>query len=161
MSCSKCNDHGIHLGEGKKLRWRFCSCDIGQLMDNSVSFKPAEEQGKNKFSAEPTRRGALKFASKGEALRYDELCRLEYVDIKHLQVHPRYELKNEHVEIRYANGRLAVYTADFQYEEFDENGDEVLVTEDFKSKATMTEASSLRIAVFESLYGRKVRISKK
>lgn len=160
MSCSKCNDHGIHLTEGKKLRWVFCSCDIGQVMNGNPSFKSAEAQGKNKFSAEPTERirdnNVVKFASKKEARRYDDLLVMESAgEIDYLKLHPSYPLKNEHVEIRYPNGRLAVYTADFEYLEND-----ITITEDVKSKATMTEAATLRMAVFSSLYEREVRIPK-
>lgn len=152
MSCSKCSDRGVVLGDSKKLKWVWCECPVGEQLKGVQAPKD-----RNKYNADPTTRGELKFASKGEALRYDQLCNLERAgEIENLHPHPRYELANEHIEIRYANGRLAIYTADFQY---DENGE--VVTEDFKSKATMTEASSLRIAVFESLYGRKVRISKK
>jgi len=51
-------------------------------------------------------------------------------------------------------GTIENYTADFEY-----LCDGELITEDVKSSATMTEASRLRISVFQSLYGRKVRIT--
>lgn len=151
-SCSLCNGHGVIQMSGRGMRYETCTKCGGAPVLNPLKD--------NKFSAEPTRRGELKFASKREALRYDDLCNLELAgEIKYLQVHPRYKLQNEHVTIRYPNGRIAAYTADFQYEEQGEDG-ETIVTEDVKSKPTMTEASTLRMAVFTSLYGREVRITK-
>ena len=154
MSCSLCNGHGVIQMSGRGMRYETCTKCGG-----APALNPLKD---NKFSAEPTRRGELKFASKREARRYDELCNLELAgEIKFLQVHPRYPLQNEDgsVTIRYPNGRIAVFTADFQYEEQGEDG-EIIVTEDVKSKPTMTEASTLRMAVFSSLYGREVRITK-
>ena len=108
----------------------------------------------NKYGARKRSFGGLKFASGREASRWLELqMLLKAGAISDLRAHPRYELRDYHTEIRYASGRLAVYTADSQYIE-----DGVLITEDVKSKATMTEASKLRIAVFESLYNRPVRL---
>jgi hypothetical protein len=170
LVCKNCNGRGIHMAlrdpidkkKSKRVRWQYCLCPIGQAKAFDGA-RPSARMGTNKYSAEPTRRGALKFASKREALRYDELCNLELAgEIKFLQVHPRYPLQSEDgsVTIRYPNGRVAVYTADFQYEEQNDDGTETVVTEDVKSKPTMTEASTLRMAVFSSLYGREVRITK-
>lgn len=115
--------------------------------------KPSEKR-KNKYNAKTTVFDGLKFASKREAKRYCELKMLESSgDIERLMVQPAYPLKNESITVRYPNGRVARYTADFEYFE---NGE--LITEDVKSRATMTEAAKLRIAVFESIYGRSVRI---
>ena len=155
MSCSLCNGHGVIQMSGRGMRYETCTKCGGAPVLNPLKD--------NKFHAEATTRGATKFASKREALRYDELCNLELAGkIKYLQVHPRYPLqsKDGSVTIRYPNGRLAVYTADFQYEEQNDDDTETVVTEDVKSKPTMTEASTLRMAVFSSLYGREVRITK-
>jgi hypothetical protein len=169
LDCQSCNGYGIHLarrenpGKSKRVKWQFCLCPIGQAKAQELTRESTPIGAVNKFSAEPTTRGALKFGSKREARRYDELCNLELAgEIKFLQVHPRYPLQSEDgsVTIRYPNGRIAVYTADFQYEEQNDDDTETVVTEDVKSKPTMTEASTLRMAVFSSLYGREVRITK-
>ncbi len=108
----------------------------------------------NKFKAKKTTVDGIKFDSKREAARYAELKLLANAGkITDLQVHPRYELKNAHTEIRYPNGRQAVYTADFSYCD----GDKVVI-EDVKGQ--MTQAAKFRIAVFESLYKLQVDIIK-
>jgi hypothetical protein len=115
----------------------------------------AAEPKKNKYNAKTTVSGGLKFASKREARRYEELQMAEMAgEVVNLSVQPVYPLSNDHVCVKYPNGRIAKYTADFEYFE---NGE--LVTEDVKSRATMTEAAKLRMAVFTAIYGREVRIT--
>jgi hypothetical protein len=59
---------------------------------------------------------------------------------------------------RYRNGRAAVYTADFVYEEAHEGGLAWReVTEDFKGY--QTDIARLRIAVVEAIYGIEIRIT--
>ena len=70
-----------------------------------------------------------------------------------MELQPSWLLENECVSIQYKTGRVAKYTADFSYVE-----EGVEIIEDVKSKATMTEAARLRIAVFESIHGKEVRI---
>jgi len=109
---------------------------------------------KNKFHAELTAVDGIKFGSKREAARYSALILAQDAGvIEKLRPHPAYPLTNEHITVKYPNGRVAKYTADSEYVEGGE-----LITEDVKSRATMTEAAKLRIAVFESIYGRSVRI---
>ena len=111
MSCSKCHDHGVHLTEGtKKLKWLYCSCEVGQLMAGNMNFD-AQAQGEslNKYGAKPTERivngELLKFASKGEALRWDVLeLRQKAGEIRDLKPHPKFELRNALVAIRNRRG---------------------------------------------------------
>lgn len=59
---------------------------------------------------------------------------------------------------RYKNGRSAVYTADFCYEESREGGlDWREVIEDYKG--FQTDIARLRIAVVEAIYGIEIRIT--
>ena len=95
------------------------------------------------------------FDSKKEAQRYQELRWTEKAGlITNLKIQPRYPLQRGEIAVKYPNGRLARYTADFEY--FDVETSE-LITEDVKGY--MTKDAKLRIAVFEALYRRKVRIT--
>ncbi len=115
----------------------------------------------NKYRAKKTEVDGIKFDSKREAERYGELKLLEKAgQISRLKPHPRFLLAGNGVQIklrseRYPNGRQAVYTADFEYMD---NQTFEMVIEDVKGMAT--KAAKLRIAVFESLTGRRVRIVK-
>lgn len=145
--CSVCGGSGlVHRGKGMRFDW--CACRTQRV-----------EKG-NKFRAEAQVVEGIRFASKREAARFVELKMLEREGvISGLKVQPVYPLQNEVVCIRYptskrnAKGRVARYTADFEYFEEGE-----WVTEDVKSEPTLTEAARLRMAVFTALYGRQVRI---
>lgn len=111
----------------------------------------------NKYGAKKHVIDGITFASKAEANRYRELKLLERAgEIRNLRTQPRYILSGNGITIKYANGRKAAYTADFEYLDLATNA---LVVEDVKG--VMTEAASLRIAVFESLYNVKVTVIRK
>ena len=96
-----------------------------------------------------------KFDSKKEAVRYQELKLLERAGkIQNLQIQPRFQLSNHATTVKYPNGRIAAYTADFEYLDL-ETGQ--LVTEDVKG-SWVTDIAKLRMAVFEAIYLRKVTI---
>ena len=108
-----------------------------------------------KYRNKPQIVDGIRFDSKKEAARYGELKLLVAAGkISQLKVQPRYKLQRGCLAIKYPNGRIAAYTADFEY--FDiETGEKV--TED--CKGFFTQEAKLRIAVFESLYRRKVLIT--
>lgn len=144
MSCPRCKGLRYIRAGGKRMRFQECPECKGK----------APEPKKNKYSAEATVLNGLKFASKREAARYQELLMLQSAgEIANLTVQPVYPLQNDHISVKYPNGRVAKYTADFEYWQ-----DSELVTEDVKSKPTMTEAAKLRMAVFAAIYGREVRV---
>lgn len=98
------------------------------------------------------------FDSLKEKKRYIELRAMEKQGfISHLKVHPRYPLilpDGTPVVIRGQKRKTrARYTADFTYLKNDQE-----IVEDVKSIATMTEASKLRMAIFEALYKIEVTI---
>ena len=104
---------------------------------------------KNKFGAKKVVIDNITFASKAEGIRYCDLKLLQIAgEITDLKCHPAYPLKINDVKV----GR---YTADFEY--VDKATGEVII-EDVKGR--ITEASSLRIRVFNALYGKTVRIIK-
>jgi hypothetical protein len=114
----------------------------------------------SKYRAEPTTVDGIRFASKKEARHYSELMiRQRLGEIRNLQVHPALPLliDGKPVLIRstgYPNGRSCKYTADFAYFE-----GETRVYEEVKGGlGTDTEASRLRRAVAEAIYGIRVRV---
>lgn len=143
MSCKLCKGTGYIIAPGRAMRANPCP-----------ECRGLPKKKKNKFHAVLTEFGGLKFGSKREAARFAELqIAAACGEISGLRPHPAYRLQNDHITVKYPNGRVAKYTADSEYTEAGE-----LITEDVKSRATMTEAAKLRIAVFESIYGRSVRI---
>ena len=124
----------------------------------------AGAEKKNKFSAQRVEADGIKFDSKLEAKRYDQLKRREQVgEITDLDIHPSWPLRNNNgIEVRYPptkpypGGKLAVFTADFAYVIVET---ERFVIED--CKGVMTKDAKLRIAIFEALYGLKVDIIRK
>ena len=104
---------------------------------------------RNKFHAVATIVDGHKFPSKREAKRYCELKLLARAgQIRDLKIHVPHDLV--------VNGeKVGRYTSDAEYLE----GTGVLVIEDTKSRATMTEAARLRIKLFEAIHKIKVRIA--
>lgn len=102
----------------------------------------------NKFHAVRTVAFGMAFGSKAEAKRAGELKILERAgEIRDLKFHTVHPLT--------VNGEVVgKYTDDASYIE----GSGVLVIEDTKSKATLTEAAALRIRLFEAIYKIKVRL---
>ncbi len=143
--CSRCKGKGVVPGPGKRsLRFVRCNKCVGS----------GPELKNNKFSAVKTSADGIKFASKREEKRYQALVLAQKAGvITDLKPHPSWLLANECVTVSYPTGRVARYTADFSYIEAGE-----LVVEDVKSKPTMTEAATLRLAVFTAIHGIEVRI---
>lgn len=100
----------------------------------------------HKYSAQATEVDGIRFASKREARRYQELKLLEYAGgIGGLELQPRFPLV--------VNGvKVGVYVADFQYEE---NGE--IVTED--CKGVRTQVYRLKAKLVRALYGIQIRES--
>jgi len=131
------------MAPGRKMRGIPCPVCGGEAVPK-----------KNKYNAKPTTFDGIKFASKREAERFAALLLSQEAGvITDLRPHPVYPLTNEHISVKYPNGRVAKYTADSEYVEGGET-----ITEDVKSRATMTEAAKLRLAVFEAIYGRPVKV---
>lgn len=114
---------------------------------------------RNKYNNTKCEFGGFKFDSKKELKRYHELKAMEFQGlIQFVEPHPKMDLvlpDGTPIIIRgQKRNTKARYTPDFRYIE---NGKEVF--EDVKSLGTMTEASKLRIAVFEAIYKTEVRIT--
>lgn len=97
------------------------------------------------------------FDSKREMHHYAGLkMRVEDGEITELQLQPKYRLEifardDRFISVKTPTGRAMVYTPDFQYKE---NGRLVII----EVKGHMTKDAQIRIAVFEALYGVKVKI---
>jgi len=90
----------------------------------------------------------IKFDSNKEAARYKELQLLERAgEIKDLELQPKFYLQGKNGQIKFPNGRRAVYTADFQYA----NKKGEVIIEDVKSPASRTEAYVLRKAILSNM----------
>lgn len=87
-------------------------------------------------------------ASGREAKRCNELHLLEKAGaIWGLRIEPQFWFIMDGKQVKHQNGRRVGYKPDFAYVEGLQD-----VVEDVKSKATMTEAAVLRMALFRSLF---------
>lgn len=105
-----------------------------------------EGPNRNKYHARRLQYAGHSFDSQAEARRYEQLRLLEAGQaISNLVVHPRYLLIPAFVDRTGKRHVARWYTPDFAYVE-----DGVEVVEDVKGgRATMTDASSLRMALFQ------------
>lgn len=117
----------------------------------------------SKYGAKTITVDGERFDSKAEHKRYaDLLVRQNMGEIRNLQRQPKFPLAIAGKPIlirsaRYKNGRQAVYTADFQYEELDV--DQYWETVIEENKGFDTTESRLRRAVFEAQYGKLVKMT--
>lgn len=94
----------------------------------------------NKFGARRAEVGGIRFHSRAEARRYQELCLLrEAGEIRDLQLQKRYPLVVEGVKI-------SVYISDFDYRDKDGNA----VTED--TKGCRTQVYIMKKRLMKALY---------
>jgi len=99
------------------------------------------------------------FASKAEMLRYADLQMMEKAGvIRRLRRQVAYPLERGGIVILTSKGRVAKYTPDFVYEERDGKIWREIIED---VKGAKTRESELRIAVFEALYSRRVKITRK
>lgn len=113
----------------------------------------------NKFGAKRTNcRQGHTHASAAEARRCDELKVLDRAGkVRGIQTQPAFFFTMDGRKLSDLRGRALRYTADFRYEELGAAGTDGTetwtdVVEDVKSVATMTEAATLRLALFRFFY---------
>lgn len=100
--------------------------------DYVAATKPRTAKKSNKFNAEKVTIDGIKFDSKKEGRRYQELKLLERVgDIRFLSLQPRFLI----IEARGSENK-AVFTADFMYHVDRNDGTLEIVVEDVKSPPT-------------------------
>jgi hypothetical protein len=114
----------------------------------------AAKPKRSKYGAEPTVVDGIRFDSKKEARRYQELKQLEKQgEISHLERQPKFKfyIGDRPVLIRserYPNGRHAGVKFDFAY--FD--GKHRIIEDVKGGQSTRTEAYTLRKALVEAMY---------
>jgi hypothetical protein len=114
----------------------------------------------HKYRAQPTVVDGIRFDSKKEARRWQELNLLKKAGkVDGIILQPRFliEVNGTPVKIRserYPNGRKVVYVADFSYWDVDEQD---RVIEDVKGMDT--PVSRLKRALVEAIYGYQVRVT--
>lgn len=117
----------------------------------------AKNGGRSKYHARPVWIDGIRFASKREGQRYEELKLLARSgEIRDLELQPRFPIVvgDTPVKIRsagYPNGRRVSYVADFKYRQGDRE-----VVEDVKGMDT--PVSQLKRALVEAVYGVNVRV---
>lgn len=105
----------------------------------------------SKYRARKTEIDGIKFDSKKEGRRYEELKLLERAgEIKNLQLQPRFTLQ-ENFKYQGKTERKITYIADFMYEE--KKGQ--VVVEDVKSEITKTPLYRVKRKLFLKKYGDK------
>lgn len=113
----------------------------------------------NKYHAQPVRVDGVRFASKREARRYQELVALAQAgQIRDLERQPVYPIlvpdRWTHESPEHLLRQVGVYTADFRYYDLELGA---LVVEDVKSAPTKTTAYRLRKRLVEAIHGIKIR----
>lgn len=111
---------------------------------------------KNKYRAQPVEIDGIRFASKAEGRRYQQLRLLEKSgEITDLECHPAFKFAVNGVPVKirsagFPNGRQAGYRGDFRY--WDRRSNSTVVEDVKGGNATRTEAYALRKALVEALF---------
>lgn len=116
-------------------------------MGAGVSWRPT---GRTKYRAVPTVVDGIRFASKAEATRYQDLVRFGLAGLlAELELQPRFDLHVEGVKV-------GTYVADFRYRELDAFDDQWSdVIEDVKG--VRTPVYRLKKRMVEAEYGIQIR----
>lgn len=129
---------------------------LAQQRERALNAKKQPQSGKqNKYRNQPTERIAeggktLKFQSKLEARRYDELMlMLKAGQISDLKLQPQYTLQEAYTTPEGNRIRAIRYDADFSY--IDADGKTVV--EDAKSNATRTRVYSMKRKLLHERFG--------
>ena len=118
-----------------------------------------QRQRESKYRNEKDCRGEIKFDSKKEARRYDELMiLLRAGKIRNLRLQAQYTLQESYITETGERVRAIRYIADFAYERpttQDHTGAVhwLPVVEDVKSEATRTDKYKIKAKLFRERYG--------
>ena len=125
-----------------------------QILRKLAEAKEAERAAaERKYRNRPDCRGALRFDSRKEARRYDELAALERAGaISDLRMQPQFTLREAYTTGEGIRVRAIRYQADFSYWQ-----DGELVVEDVKSRATRTRVYEIKKKLLQDRYGIAIR----
>lgn len=102
----------------------------------------------NKYRNQPTERDGIRFASKAEARRYDDLKLLQRAgEIEDLRLQPRFPLIVNNILV-------CTYVADFAY--LDRNTDREVIED---TKGVKTKEFVIKAKLFHALYGKEITLS--
>ena len=111
------------------------------------------KRGRSKYGAIKESRGSIRFDSRKEAARYDELMlRLRAGQIRDLRLQVQFTLKESYVTPEGERIRAIRYVADFAYLA-NMGGTWVYVVEDVKSKATKTAVYRMKKKLMHEKFG--------
>lgn len=125
-----------------------------QIRDKAENQAAEQEKRKRKYNNTPTTRitaegTEIRFDSKGEASRFDELMiLLNAGKIHELKLQPQYTLQEAYTTPEGVRVRAIRYVADFSY-----NTGNGLVVEDVKSKATKTRVYAMKKKLMQDRFG--------
>lgn len=112
-----------------------------------------ERSVKRKYNNQPTERNGIKFDSRKEADRYEELMLLlKAGEIDNLKLQPQFTLQESYMTPEGERIRAIRYVADFSYWQ---EGD--MVVEDVKSKATATAQYKMKKKLMQERFGISVK----
>lgn len=117
-----------------------------------------EKERRQKYNAQPDTRGDIRFASRAEARRYDELMlMLKAGKIRDLRLQPQFTLQEAYTTPDGNRIKATRYQADFSYERHNEDTPWLLewerVVEDVKSKATKTRVYAIKKKMLMDRFG--------
>ncbi len=120
--------------------------------------RAGEGKARNKYGAQKTEVDGIRFDSKKEARRYEQLMLLmQSGRIRELKLQRDYTLQEAYTTTDGRRVRAIRFRADFSYEEQDEHGDWVEIVEDVKSKATKTRVYAIKKKLMQDIHGVRVR----
>lgn len=112
-----------------------------------------ERSVKRKYNNQPTERNGIKFDSRKEANRYEELMLLlKAGEISDLKLQPQFTLQESYMTPEGERIRAIRYVADFSYTQGSR-----MVVEDVKSKATATTQYKMKKKLMQERFGISVK----
>lgn len=112
-----------------------------------------ERSAKRKYNNQPTERNGIKFDSRKEANRYEELMFLRQAgEIDNLKLQPQFTLQESYMTPEGERVRAIRYVADFSYTQGSQ-----MVVEDVKSKATATAQYKMKKKLMQERFGISVK----
>ena len=113
---------------------------------------------RGKYGNSITECRGIKFDSKKEARRFEELLALlEAGKIHELKLQHNFTLQEGYTKPDGERVRGIVYKADFSYKKFDDGGREVFVVEDVKSRATKTKVYNIKKKLMREVFGIEIQ----
>ena len=142
----------------KQLLGKVTGRDPSTRLRLAQDDRAGEGKARNKYNAKKTEVNGIRFDSKKEARRYEQLMLLlQAGKIRELKLQRDYTLQEAYTDVNGTRWRAIRFRADFSYEEQDEHGAWVEIVEDVKSKATKTRVYAIKKKLMQDIHGVRVR----